>query len=143
MKLNSDFSNAHIGQEVYCLLNGKGFISSSTNNSVYPISVQFDSGAIRVYTTNGFRIGKHVNPSLFTHPIVLKHAQDVFPRKIIVLNANGPEKTTAYGYFEEGIIALNEDGGIEVYTSWDEIFPEKQKLEKQIAELQKKLAELS
>ena len=73
----SDFTNAKLGDPVWCLLKGEGFITSITNSAYYPIKVAFQDEkdeqdevcSYSVYTLDGKVIKSHKNATLFNRSI--------------------------------------------------------------------------
>ena len=60
-----------VGQEVWCLLNGKGKVVSIKKSYVYEVFVIFHTGGEIAYTTDGFLDVDHVHRSLyFSEPVV-------------------------------------------------------------------------
>jgi hypothetical protein len=73
----SDFTNAKLGDPVWCLLKGEGVITSITNSAHYPIKVAFQDEqdeqdevcSYSVYTLDGKIIKSHKNATLFNKSI--------------------------------------------------------------------------
>ena len=60
-----------VGQEVWCLLNGKGKVVSIKKSYVYEVFVIFHTGEEIAYTIDGFLDVDHVHRSLyFSEPVV-------------------------------------------------------------------------
>ena len=60
-----------VGQEVWCLLNGKGKVTSIEPSCVYEIGVIFPTGGEHYYTPEGFFDVQNVHRSLyFSEPAV-------------------------------------------------------------------------
>ena len=68
-----------VGQEVWCLLNGKGKVVSIKKSYVYEVFVIFHTGGEIAYTTDGFLDVDHVHRSLyFSEPVVRGAKKPVF-----------------------------------------------------------------
>jgi hypothetical protein len=78
-ELNSDFTNAKVGDKVWFLSNSgikKGFIINLFDKEKYPIRVKFNSDELS-FTSNGRFLSEHAKPALFTHPVAIIHADDL------------------------------------------------------------------
>lgn len=78
-ELNSDFTNAKVGDKVWFLSNSgikKGFIINLFDKEKYPIRVKFNSDELS-FTSNGRFLSEHAKPVLFTHPVAIIHADDL------------------------------------------------------------------
>jgi hypothetical protein len=143
MELNSDFSNAQIGQKVYSTSLGEGVIVDITTDKGYPIVIKFDNTE-ESSTRNGFYREDDIHPIFFTHPVVIKHAEDVFPREVEILELGSWYKTTAYYVDSEGSVIARSPvlvPGLRFFSpkEWREVSSRKSELENQIAALQKEL----
>ena len=72
-QVNSDFSNAEVGDPVYHLDESVGVISFIHANSPYPIHVNDDEQ----YTIDGKFTNADTCPFIFTHPVKIIHADDM------------------------------------------------------------------
>lgn len=76
----NDFSNAKVGDKVYCLINGEGVISKIIGNGTYPIRVSFDEGNSRDCYT---RIGKIFDTT--SHPSLYHSKPEIIPAKGLIV----------------------------------------------------------
>jgi hypothetical protein len=91
-ELNSDFTNAKVGDSVYHLDGRVGKINSISPSLVFPISVRWASDSIINYTFDGK--GETKTPRIFTHPVAIIHADDLeniggFKERVMEVSDNG------------------------------------------------------
>jgi hypothetical protein len=153
-ELNSDFTNAKVGDKVYHLDGRVGEVIGINNNNNYPISFDFQ-GRAESCTMNGKVCVTDTHPSIFTHPVALIHADDLdniggFKERVMEVSSNKHDwkKRVVFGKVDGFFTAWNDAKRIEDVdrhlppVCWKfarEINHRAEEIKEQIAALQKEL----
>jgi hypothetical protein len=92
-ELNSDFTNAKVGDPAYHLDGRVGEIREINNENRFPIRVRLD-GTLFHYTLDGKCAVIDNHPSIFTHPVAIIHADDLeniggFKERVMWVSSDG------------------------------------------------------
>ena len=84
-----DFSNAKVGDNVFCIINGEGVITNIFYNSTYSILVQFDK-INNIYTINGYAFINNIIPSLYYNKFEIKIPEEAYMKPIPDITVDTP-----------------------------------------------------
>ena len=74
------FSNAKVGERVWCFMCGWGTIKEFNSSNDYPIDIEFIDGLLDSFTVKGFRHKDDLFPSLFWDEINFEIPKKPLPR---------------------------------------------------------------
>lgn len=153
-ELNSDLTNAKVGDKVYHLDGHVGEVTDINMRASYPISVRLD-GTVFHYTLNGKYTNGDNHPLIFTHPVAIIHADDLdniggFKERVMEVSNDEEkwEKRVVISQAKECFIAWNNAETLEevdkylpliVWKFAREINPRAEEIKEQIAALQREL----
>jgi hypothetical protein len=146
-QLNSDFSNAKVGDKVYCVDGSvREIIALHDYDNEYPIVL--NDG--RRYMYDGKYLWNDPNPSIFTHPVKIIHADDEpFVERVMEVSASEKRwvKRVAFMKKNGDILAWNDAETLEdakkvtTVTSW-KFAREIQPVNPRIAEIENQIQRL-
>jgi hypothetical protein len=153
-ELNSDLTNAKVGDKVYHLDGRVGEVTDINMRASYPISVRLD-GTVFHYMLNGNYTNGDNHPLIFTHPVAIIHADDLeniggFKERVMWVSSDEEkwEKRVVISQAKECFIAWNKAETLEEVDKYlplmpwkfaREINPRVEEIKEQIAALQKEL----
>lgn len=161
-KLDHDFTNAKVGDEVHSVRFGKGVINEIFPGEAYPISVMFSDFSEQGYTIDGKWYKENKEPDLYNHPIKVVHADAVVieEREMMVSDNEKDwyqrvvfmEKRDKYFFWSNFETIEEVNSQINLYvTRWkyaitkeeyEERFGEKEEARKRIQELQEEIEQI-
>jgi hypothetical protein len=155
-ELNSDFTNAKVGDKVWQLRESKVYegVVVEIRKSAYPIVAMFDERK-EFFTDDGKLLQADLAPQFFTHPVAIIHADDLeniggFKERVMWVSSDEEkwEKRVVISQAKECFIAWNKAETLEEVDKYlplmpwkfaREINPRAEEIKEQIAALQKEL----
>ena len=100
-----DFSNAKVGDKVFCLINGEGIITNIDQTSI-PLRVEFKSGRIKWFQNNGKINIDDLIPSIYYNKFDIQIPEEAYKQPLPDIAVDTPmivwdiENRKSRGYFK-------------------------------------------